>query len=179
MRKGLAGLGFLLFPFASDGRCVSDPDLLVRVEVQYCQEITVRSSRSKWGLEGPGGYETVAFHRPGEEFTALVLSGDVLESAYVSREAGASMPFEAEPFVQLGRAHLELKAGPGQQCPVHVPVEVHFLADRRCCDVIPSGGECISPFVVVREERDPGQWFKLGPYVEPPAERKSWWRKLW
>ena len=175
----MAGLGLLLAPFASEGRCVSYPDLLVKVQVQYCQEVTIRSSRSKWELEGPDGKESIEFQKSGEEFTTLLISGDVLESAYVSKAEGDTMPFDAESFISLGQSHLELTADPEQHCPVHVPVEAYFVANRRCCDVVPSGGSCISPFVPVRQESNPEQWFKLGPYVEAPKERRSWWRKLW
>ena len=179
MRKFAAGLGVLLSSFAASGKCVSYPDLLVKFEVRYCQEVTIRASRSKWKLEGVAGSESFDFQKPGETFTTLVISGEVTEASYVSTRQGRNMPFEAEPFISLGRTHLELVGGPEPSCPTHVPIDIYVVAEPRCCDVVPTQGECISPFTRVREERDPQRWFKLGPYVEPPPERKSWWRSLW
>ena len=89
------------------------------------------------------------------------------------------MPFKAEPLIAVGRVNLELSVDSEQGCPVYVPIEMHVIANLRCCDLIPSQGECISPFIRVRKEPDPLQWYKLGPYVEDPLDKEPWWRKLW
>lgn len=175
MKIALAFLALSSVACTTSAKCVPYPPLLATVEVHFCQAFSVESSSSPWSLDGA----ISPVHEPGQRHRATLLTGEVQDVAFVSEAPGESLRVDVKPFISAGSVHLELPGDPAEVCPDSLPAEVTVVSDLRCCDVVPSSGGCISPFVRVVVEPHAERWHRLGPYVQRPPPRRSWWSKWW
>ena len=146
-------------------KCVPYPALIAEVEVASCQSFSVDSSLlvHTWEVVGDS-----VIHKPGVKHRATLLSGVVRSARFVSREPNQRMTHSFESYLPIGQAHLELSGEAAAVCPSKLPATVTVMADPRCCDILPSQGGCISPFLRVAVESRPSAWYRL----LPPANER-------
>lgn len=159
MRKFPAILACLC-AFGASAKCIQYPPLLTEIEVLSCQAFTVKPSTAliSWELAED---EKIPIHNPGKNYSATLLSGIVKSAYYVSKKQDQHMAFKAEPYIPAGLGHFELSGEASLICPEKLPTTISVIGAPRCCDTLPSQGECISPFVSVKIEPNPSNWHKL------------------
>lgn len=142
------------------GKCIPYPDLMAEVDVETCQSFSVTSSLALSSWEMAGDFP---IHKPGQRHVATLISGVVTSTRFVAREPNQRMSHSFDSYIPLGLAHLELDGAASSACPVKLPATITVIANPRCCDVLPSSGECVSPFVRVVVEPEPESWHTLIP----------------
>lgn len=172
---------FILLTAAGNlrAKCQPYPPMLAKIEVASCQSFTVESTPTLMQWEEGEPFE---FQKHGETHRATLLSGEITEVWFVSERVDESLSFNAKPYLHKGMSHLELSGEATTACPSKLPATLSVVAMPLCCDVLPSLGACISPFIRVSVEISPEKWHKMGAF-DPSAivlkPKKSWWGSLW